>query len=320
MIRGFWEKLDKPFFCLAPMADVTDPPFRSIIAENGKPDVMYTQFVSCDGLCSAGKDVLTRDLEYGKKERPIVAQFFGKNPDNFYKCAILAKKLKFDGIDINMGCPDKNVMKQGGGAALINNPKLAAKIIKATKEGACNIPVSIKTRVGDTNNEIPTWVPKLLKETPAALIMHARTRKDMSKVPANWSYIKQAVEIAKGSKTLIVGNGDVLSVEDGEKKCKKSGADGAMIGRAVFGNPWIFNKKKNIKDISTKERLEVLVEHTERFEKMIGDIKNFSVMKKHYKAYVNGFGGAKELRIKLMKTKNSQEVEKIIKKSLSHYL
>jgi len=141
MKANFWKMLKRPIFVLAPLANVTDAAFRFIIAKYGKPDVMWTEFVSCDGLVSAGKEKLVIDLKYTEGERPIVAQFFGSKPENFYKCAVLARELEFDGIDINMGCPDRAVEKQGAGAALCKNPKLHQKIdlcflkvISCTKE------------------------------------------------------------------------------------------------------------------------------------------------------------------------------------------
>ncbi|MDP2630271.1 MAG: tRNA-dihydrouridine synthase, partial [Candidatus Uhrbacteria bacterium] len=145
---NFWKKLKKPIMCLAPMADVTDAAFRRIIAKYGKPDVMWTEFVSVDGLCSVGREKLLPDLWYTDAERPIVAQLFGCNPENFYKAALLIQELGFDGIDINMGCPIKKIEKQGAGSALIKDPQLAAKIIQETKRGAGKLPVSVKTRLG----------------------------------------------------------------------------------------------------------------------------------------------------------------------------
>jgi len=310
---NFWNKLKKPFFVLAPMADVTDPAFRFIIAKYGKPDVLFTQFVSCDGLCSKGKEILLRDLAYSNTERPIVAQFFGSNPKNFYTCAKLARDLKFDGIDINMGCPDKSVMKQNAGASLIQNPSLAKEIIIATKKGAGKLPVSIKTRIGDSSNLLSTWLPTLLKERPAAITIHARTRKELSKVPARWECIKEAVEIAHNSTTLIIGNGDVQDMGDAREKSKSTGADGIMLGKAIFGNPWLFNTSTPLSSISIQKKLQVMVEHTYLYEKMLGSYKSFSVMKKHYKAYTNGIDGAKELRMQLMNTNTALEVDILIK-------
>lgn len=356
---NFWKSLaqtKKPFFCVAPMADVTDVAFRTLIAKYGKPDVMWTEFVSANGLMSVGRKVLMRDLSYADAERPIVAQLFSSNPDTMEGAAKLVAELGFDGIDINMGCPDRTIEKQGAGAAMIKTPELAIEIIRATKRGIAasgrNIPLSVKTRVGYNEVQINTWIPMILKEGVAALTVHARTRKDLSLVPANWNYVKEVVKLrdALAPETVIIGNGDVTSLLDGHTKAVHSGADGVMIGRALFGNPWFFDvsreviatlPKKSIfsrvpflkkifdtkrgapisrtNPITVEERLKVLAEHTFLFEKMLGDIKSFAIMKKHYKAYCTGFSGAKELRIKLMETKSAEEVKTIIDRFLLQY-
>ncbi|OGZ11055.1 MAG: hypothetical protein A3C93_01630 [Candidatus Lloydbacteria bacterium RIFCSPHIGHO2_02_FULL_54_17] len=331
-MSNFWAKLPKPFFCLAPLADVTDAAFRRIIAKYGKPDVLWTEFVSVDGLCSPGREVLLRDFMYTESERPIVAQIFGSKPDNFFKVAELIKELGFDGIDINMGCPDKNVERQGGGAAMIKSPELAVEVIRATQEGGGGLPVSIKTRVGFNKVELETWIPKLLETKPPAITIHARTRKEMSNVPARWGHVKEVVAMAKGSGTLIIGNGDVKDLVDAKTKAAESGADGVMLGRAIFGNPWLFAglsgrtrsdleiselRSDLVRQPTTEEKLRVMVEHTKLFHELLGDVKNFAVMKKHFKAYVNGWGGAKELRMKLMETETPEEVEGIVEEFLS---
>jgi len=320
----FWENLKKPFFVLAPMSDVTDAAFRQIIVKYGKPDVVFTEFVSCDGLLSEGREALLHNLEFRDEERPIVAQVFGGKPENFYECAKLIVKLGFDGIDINMGCPNRSVEKQGAGSALIKNPKRAREIIRETKRGAGStsrrIPVSVKTRIGYNKNELENWLPEILAEEPAALTVHARTRKEMSKVPAKWKEVAHAVSIRDEmkSRTLIIGNGDAEDLKDAREKAEKSGADGVMLGRAVFGNPWLFGVHRmsaKSANPTIEEKLRVLVEHTKLFEKLCPH-KNFATMKKHYKAYVTGFEGAKELRIKLMETRNAKRVEKIISEFL----
>lgn len=315
MQTGFWKKLKKPIFALAPMANVTDAAFRRIIVKYGKPDVTWTEFVSCDGLMSVGRNKLLVDLMYTEAERPIVAQIFGSKPENFYKTALLLQELGFDGIDINMGCPDKNVEKQGAGAALMKNIPLAQEIIRETKRGAGKLPVSVKTRIGYNKNTLSEWLPALLETEPVAIIIHARTRKEMSLVPAKWDVIADAVRIRDEhkSKTLILGNGDAKDLADAEEKIKISGADGVMIGRGIFGNPWLFDKKVDYEKIPLAEKLRVMVEHTYMFEKLLVEHKNFDIMKKHYKAYVNGFDGAKELRIKLMAgAKTAKDVEGIV--------
>lgn len=304
---------------LAPMADVTDAAFREIIAKYGKPDVMWTEFVSCDGLNSVGQKNLLLDLKYTEQERPIVAQIFSGKPDNFEATAQLINKLGFDGIDINMGCPEKSICQQGAGSALIKNPAIAREIIRQTIKGANGLPVSVKTRSGFSKHEIETWLPELLKEDLAVVTIHARTRKEMSKVPANWDIIKRAVEIRNElkSKTLIFGNGDVQDLEQAQARVVETGCDGVMIGRGIFGNPWLFNRSVNRDDLSLEERFKVMVEHTKFYEKLISPHKSFDLMKKHFKAYVNGFDGAKELRMELMDARNATEVEKIIKNYLS---
>jgi nifR3 family TIM-barrel protein len=329
---NFWQELKKKnpqgIMVLAPMADVTDPAFRRIIAKYGKPDVIWTEFVSADGLFLGGFEHLVKDLAFSEEERPIVAQFFTSKPEMMQKAAELAVDMGFDGIDINMGCPDKSVEKQGAGSAHIKNPDLAQKVILSAMEGAKkdgkNIPVSVKTRIGYNKNELETWLPKILETNPAVVTIHARTRKEMSLVPARWEHVKRAVEIrdnfvdSKGNKSqaLIFGNGDVIDIQEAEKKVKETGCDGVMLGRAIFGNPWCFSRTVKREDVSIPDRLRVMVEHTKLFEELLPH-KSFAIMKKHYKAYVNGWDGAKELRLKLMETKTAREVEEIVEEYLT---
>lgn len=320
---GFWGKLPKPFFALAPMADVTDSAFRQVIAKysrhgqkGGGPDVFWTEFVSADGLCSRGRDALLRDLAYSKGEHPIVAQIFGSNPDHIAKTAELIAELGFDGLDINMGCPDRSIEKQGAGAALIKNPKQAQEIIRAAMEGAPHLPISVKTRIGYHKENLEEWMGAILETKPAVITLHARTRKDLSLVPARWEEVARGVAIAKGTGTLIMGNGDLKDLADAREKVLATGADGAMLGRAVFGNPWLFDSARAYESIPLKEKFEVMMEHTHLFERLLGDIKSFALMKKHYKAYVNGFDGAREIRMKLMNAENADEVERIARRFL----
>ncbi|MEK9130302.1 MAG: tRNA-dihydrouridine synthase family protein [Patescibacteria group bacterium] len=317
MIQGFWEKLKKPFFALAPMHEITDIAFRQMFIKYGKPDVFYTEFVSADGLSSQGKEKLLPYLAFKKNERPIVAQIFGSKPDNFFKAAKLIKALKFDGIDINMGCPDKTIMKQGAGATLIKNPKLAREIIRATQQGAEQLPVSIKTRPGYDKNVLTTWLPELLMETPAAIAIHARTKKEMFSTPANWNVIKEAVILAKKSKTLIIGNGDINNLKEAKNKAKETGADGIMIGRAAIGRPWIFNCKTKNQLISPKEKITLAKKHLFLFNKYFQKTKNFAALKKFFNVYIADFPLAKKIRIELMETTNIIDAQKILKKYLS---
>lgn len=293
------------------MADVTDQAFRRIIAKYGKPDVTWTEFVSADGLANKeGRKKLIEDLKFTEAERPIVAQIFGSNPENMTKAAELCREMGFDGIDINMGCPDRAIEKQGCGCGMIKDPENAKRIIRAVKAGAGDIPVSVKTRIGYNKNELETWARELLGEDIAVLTMHLRTRKEMSKVPAKWELMTRLVEIRDemNKDTLILGNGDVTSLEDGRERLAKYGGDGAMIGRGIFGNPWFFSGK----EVSRDEKLRVMVEHTKLYEELLGHLKSFNIMKKHYKAYVTGWDGAKELRMKLMEARDAKEVENIV--------
>lgn len=330
---SFWQELKKKnpngIMVLAPMADVTDPAFRRVIAKYGKPDVIWTEFVSADGLFLGGFEHLVKDLAFTEEERPIVAQFFTSKPEMMQKAVELAVDMGFDGVDINMGCPDKSIEKQGAGSAHIKNPDLAQKVILSAMEGAKkdgkNIPVSVKTRIGYNKNELETWLPAILETNPAVVTIHARTRKEMSLVPARWEHVKRAVEIrdnfidSKGNKsqTLIFGNGDVTDLEDAERKVKETGCDGVMLGRAIFGNPWCFSRTVKREDVSIPDILRVMVEHTKLFEELLPH-KSFAIMKKHYKAYVNGWDGAKELRLKLMETKTAGEVEEIVEEYLNN--
>ena len=323
MKSWFWRELKKPtrgehvepIMALAPMANVTDAAFRRIIAKYGKPDIMFTEFVSADGLCSKGKEKLLVDLAYSESERPIVAQLFSGNPEKMHEAAKLVRDLRFDGLDINMGCPDRSIEKSGAGAALIKNPGLARELIRAAKDGS-KLPVSIKTRLGYNRDTLDEWLPELLAERPAAITLHARTRKEMSKVPARWERIKRAVEIRNNfkSKTLILGNGDVTSLAEARQKAKETGADGVMLGRAIFGNPFLFLQKcpEPVEGPTTAKRLAVMLEHAKLFEQLLGKHKSFSIMKKHFKAYVEGFPGAKELRLKLMGATSAAEANGIV--------
>lgn len=334
---SFWHNLKKPIVVLAPMADVTDAAFRQMIAKYsaherydgtvGGPDVMWTEFVSADGLVCAtpeGRKKLMADLLYSEAERPIVAQLFSSVPEHMEAAAKLCAEIGFDGVDINMGCPDRSIEKQGCGAAMIRNPESARAIIRAAKRGIALagklIPVSVKTRVGYNTDILETWLPALLEEKPAVVTIHARTRKEMSKVPARWERIKRAVEIRNelGSEALIFGNGDVLSVEDAYIKCEETGADGAMLGRAIFGNPWLFHPELDLRTVPLRERFRVMVEHTRLFAELLS-FKNLATMKKHYKAYVHGFPGAQELRTELMESKTINEIEHVVNTFVSKH-
>lgn len=343
-MRSFWDNLQKPFFAMAPMADVTDAAFRALVAKRGKPDVFWTEFVSADGLYHtdaaaqgapffralrlrlhlathtlkngaplAPANPLLRDLAFDADQHPIVAQIFSSKPDMIAYAAKLAAKLGFDGVDINMGCPDRAIEKQGAGAAMIKNPALAQKIIRAAQE-ATKLPISVKTRVGYHRESLEDWLSALLETSPAAITLHLRTRKEMSIVSADWEQMKKAVAIRNrvNPNVLLIGNGDVRDLADARAKAAETGCDGVMLGRAMFGNPWAFAGKKS-EDVPFAEKLAALVELAHDFEKL-SPPKHFAILKKHIKAFVGGFDGAAELRAELMQANSAAELDRIIRK------
>jgi nifR3 family TIM-barrel protein len=294
---------------MAPMADVTDAAFRQVVAKRGAPSVFWTEFVSADGLYHTREIKKMKDeenplmgiLTKSEIERPIVAQIFSAKPDMIAYATKLVAELGFDGIDINMGCPDRAIEKQGCGAAMMKNPKLAQEIIRAAQKASA-LPVSVKTRIGYNTESLDEWLTALLEASPAAITLHLRTRKEMSLVPADWELMKKAVEIRNrvNPKVLLIGNGDVQNLNDARMKVSESGCDGAMLGRAMFGNPWVFAGRKS-EDTTLAEKLTALIELARDFEKLTPR-KNFSILKKHIKAFLTGFDGAAELRAKLMET------------------
>lgn len=322
-----WANNIRPILALAPMEEVTDAAYRQIIAKysghgtpRGGPDVFFTEFTSADGLDSEGCERVSDRLIYSEGERPIVAQIWSAKPEKIFAAARIVRERGFDGVDINMGCPDAAVCKAGAGAALIKNPGLARELIAAAREGADGLPVSVKTRTGFSENDIDGWIGTLLDTKPAAITVHARTKKELSLVPAHWEEVRRAVELAKGTDTLILGNGDLMSVIDAEEKCRETGADGAMLGRAIYGNPWLFNRDISRESLTLEERLRVMVEHAELFEQLFASRKNFAEIKKHLHAYASGFGGAKQLRVALMEAKTAQDVHEVVEVALKNGL
>jgi nifR3 family TIM-barrel protein len=312
-MKNFWKDLQKPFFVLAPMDEVTDVVFREIVAEVAPPDVFVTEFTNVDGLCSAGREKLLARLKFTDKQRPIVAQVWGLRPENYQKVAAQLVEMGFDGIDINMGCPVKDVMKIGACSALINNPGLAAEIIEATQKGAGGrIPISVKTRIGTTKINTEEWIGFLLKLGIDAIIVHGRTSKEMSKVPAHWEEIAKAVQIRDQirSEIRIIGNGDVIDYQDGLKKTQESGVDGVMIGRGIFHNILAFDKEGSV--LGTEQRIQLLLKHAKLFEKTWREEKSFLIMRKFVKIYVKDFPGASELRDQLVHTNSAAEMVEIV--------
>ena len=374
---SFWQTLKNPISVLAPMYDVTDVVFREIVNQCAAPDVFFTEFVNCDAYFSGGYKVAKQKLllsipsndETGGKHEtktstpteekkptkrnpsvPItVAQIWGTNPDTHYKMAQELVKLGFDGIDINMGCPQRLEMKIGACAALIDNHTLAKELIDATKQGVAkesvvteqdvtkqgtatqgttHFPISVKTRTGIKSHKTTEWISFLLDQDLDAITLHARTVAQMSKVSAQWEQIKIAVELrnkthrnikcssdtpgnnAKQNYTAIIGNGDIKDAAHGQLLTKKVGCDGYMIGRGIFNNPWAFSLEP-VK--ITKEKLINLCnQHLDLYHKTYKSSKNYNIMKKFFKVYIRGFEGASALRSKLMKTNSVDEALSIL--------
>lgn len=307
---NFWRKLPRPFTVLAPMENVTNFAFRQVVATKlPKPDVLFTEFTNVEALNSGGFERTIPRFTLSMSQKPIVAQIWGINPENYYKSAKLIEKLGFDGIDINMGCPDRAVVKIGACSALINNKYLAKEIIEAVKKGSKKLPISVKTRIGFKKIVTEEWITFLLEQNIDALTIHGRTVKEMSDVPANWDEIKKAVEIKNkiSPKTVIVGNGDVISYSEVIKRYKNYNVDGVMIGRGIFSNPWIFDK--NDKKHTPDEYKNILINHL----KLLDQEKYFDEVKKFFKMYICNFEGANKLRAKLMQTKSVKEALKLLK-------
>ncbi|MEZ4753924.1 MAG: tRNA-dihydrouridine synthase [Bdellovibrionota bacterium] len=303
--HNFWLKLPKPFSVLAPMEDVTDTVFRCLIGKCGRPDVFFTEFTSTDGLFSRGREAVIHRLHYTEEERPLVAQIWGNNPENYYKAAKLLVEMNFDGIDINMGCPVPKIIKNGCCSALIENEPLAKELILAAMEGAGDIPVSIKTRTGFKKARTEEWANFLLDLKPAAITMHGRTATQMSKVDANWDEIAKVVKL-RNEKELdipIIGNGDVVSMSQVSEMHQKYGVDGVMIGRGVFNDLFVFDRNPNrtvLSELPVETKLKMLLEHAEAYVERWGDTRRFGPMKKFFKVYINNFREASTLRTRLV--------------------
>lgn len=314
-----WNKLPHPFLVLAPMEDVTDMVFRQIVADCAAPNVFFTEFTNVDGMLSVGaKAVMHRLRVTPLRQTPLVAQLWGTDPEKFAQAIRLVLAAGFEGVDINMGCPDKTVMKKGACAGLIGNVERVGAIIAAVKREAGNMPVSVKTRLGVKTIQTEEWIGFLLSQGLDALTIHGRTVAELSEVPAHWDEIGKAVQLRNklDSPTLIIGNGDVLSYSEAQQKHKEYGVDGVMIGRGIFKNLYIFDAEKDFTMFSRKEKLEHLLRHITLFHETWGTTKHFAIMKKFYKIYVSGFDEASELRMQLMTFTNAQETIEFLKKQI----
>ncbi len=313
MIDNFWRELPKPFFVLAPMEDVTDVVFRTVVRKAGRPDVFFTEFTNSDSYCHPeGKDSVRGRLLFTEEEQPMVAHIWGDSPEYFRQMSIGMAELGFKGIDINMGCPVPNVATRGKGSGLIQRPDVAAELIQAAKAGG--LPVSVKTRLGFTEvDEWKEWLKHILEQDIANLSIHLRTRKEMSEVDAHWELIPEIKELRDriAPETLLTINGDIPNRQVGQELAEKYGIDGVMIGRGIFKNPFAFEKEP--KEHTSKEYLDLLrlqLDLQDHYAEIVP--RNMSKLHRFFKIYVKGFRGAGELRNQLMNTKSTDEVRALL--------
>lgn len=343
---NIWDNLPKPFLILAPMEGVTDIMFRQVIAKAGRPDLFFTEFTNVSSYASEkGRWNALERLRIAPTDSPIIAQIWGKNPAHFSETCYALESLGFSGVDLNFGCPDKHVNKAGGGAAMINTPELAVACYQNAKQST-KLPVSIKTRLGWSDPlEYQTWLPTLLEQHPAALTVHLRTKKEMSKVPAHYELIPEIIALRNSisPETKLIINGDIRDrAHTLELHTKHPEVDGFMIGRGVFQNPYCFTNHTPTR----KELMELLKMHLDLYEEHANQVlrnlsesrrdrrgaapvttggrdpvseklrlarSSYEPLKHFFKIYVNNFPGAKDLRAKLMETHSVAEARAIIK-------
>lgn len=310
-MKNFWQKLKKPLIGLAPMDGVTDEPMRQIQVTVAKPDVLYTEFVSAEGF-QKNPQAFEKRLFFQENERPIIAQVFGCTPKAFYDTVLQISQLGFDGIDLNFGCPARNILKRGGGGALIGEYKKAGRIIEsalnALKESKTNLPLSVKTRIGQKKPITRKWIGFLCQFPLAEISLHGRVLSQGLSGPVNWPEIKLGAQIAASKGIFLLGNGGIKSLAEAKRKAKDFSPDGVLIGQAALGNPWIFRKDFSP---SQEEIMQTIVRHAELVEDFYPANK-FIPIRKHFGWYSRNFRHSKSLKIALMKTSNLNEVKIVI--------
>ena len=299
------------------MEDVTDTVFRQMLCKLSRPDLFYTEFMNVDGFCSNGREAVVHRLRFENLEKPIIVQLWGLNPSNFRETIKYVKTLKPSGIDINMGCSVRNVLSHGAGSGLIQTPTLAKEIIDTVKDSAGNIPVSVKTRLGYDSIITEEWISFLLEQKIDALTVHGRIAKEGYGSPSNWNEMSKIVQLRDkiSPETIIIGNGDIKSLERGIDLIKKYDLDGFMVGRGIMSNPWLFSK--DINDIPVKQRLQTLYDHISLFETTWKGKKPLYTQRKYIKMYLSDFEGANDIRKELMICNDIDEMKKLILKQIS---
>ncbi|WP_052078538.1 tRNA dihydrouridine synthase [Spirochaeta lutea] len=323
---GFWRDLPRPFTLLAPMEDVTDIVFRDIVCEAGRPHVFFTEFIGAGHLVAGEREALRR-TEYHPRQHPIVAQIWGNNPEDYYKAAVELGQRGFDGLDINMGCPQPKITKKGACSALITNPALAAELIAAAQEGARaytagtdrELPVSVKTRIGFSRPATAEWCGFLLDQGLAALSVHGRIAAQMSEGEADWREIRRVSDLRTGRNlpTLIIGNGDLHNHHQLKTYSQRFGAEGLMVGRGIFENLYIFRdlakpEFTTFGESSREEHLGWARNHLKAYRDAYEGRRNFEIMKKFFKVYLQDFPGAEELRGRIMETHSYSEASALL--------
>lgn len=298
---------------LAPMDGVTDTVFRQILCDIARPDLFFTEFLNVEGFCSEGREKVIHRLDFSKKEKPIIVQLWGNTPEDYVETLKYVKKLKPDGIDINIGCSVRDVLSGGRCSALIKERDLVKEIIEAVQGASGSLPVSVKTRLGYDEVDVEGWIGFLLSLNLDLITVHGRISKEGYSTPSRWDKISESVKLRDeiSPKTLIIGNGDLKSLKQGEEYVEKYGVDGFMVARGIMNNPWLFSGRER-KEISCEEKKDILLKHLELFDKIWKGTKPFNSQKKYVKAYISGFDGANELRKDLMGADTTDEVVKIL--------
>lgn len=286
------------------MAGITDSPFR-IICKRFGADVVFTEFVHIRGVAGRNDKTLSL-LNYTREERPIIAQLFGYEPEYFAEAAKVIEELGFDGLDINMGCPARKVVGHGSGASLMKDPVLASAIVKSVVESV-NIPVSVKTRLGYDSFTAIDFV-KMLEDSGAKLVtVHGRTYSQGFGGEADYDKIAR---VADSVTIPVIGNGDVVDL-DSYDRMQSTGVFGTMIGRGIYGRPWLFQEIKTRRKIekSPDEIRDIICEHA----KLVSNVSsNFAEFRKHLGWYLKGFEGARSMREKLPEINNLDDVESLL--------
>ena len=306
----FWNQFEKGFTILAPMEGVTDIAFRQVVARAARPEIFYTEFTNVNSYASEkGRHNALERFRYEPTEQPIVAQIWGTKPEMIAETAAALKELGYPAVDLNMGCPDRHVVATGGGSGLIRTPELAKEGIRAAK--TAGLPVSVKTRLGYSRvDEWRDWLTNVLEEKPAALTVHLRTKKEMSKVEAHSELVPEILALKNelSPETKLIINGDIKNRQDGQKYIDQ-GADGIMIGRGVFTNPFCFEKEP--REHSRDELIALMEYHLDLYEKY--ELAPYDPLKHFYKIYINNFPGASDIRAQLMQTKSIAEARELIR-------